>query len=86
MFKIISQGVDITYLPILGPYIQGNDPKVGPGHSAAPDTWISGAETWRTGYLWQMETAYRTASWGTGSTSSMRSSCCCGWSQSCCVS
>lgn len=64
MFKIISQGVDITYLPILGPYIQGNDPKVGPGHSAAPDTWISGAETWRTGYLWQMETASRTASWG----------------------
>lgn len=35
MLKIISQGTEIPYLATLGPYILGNDPKVGPGHSAA---------------------------------------------------
>lgn len=36
MVKIISQGVDIRRLAILGPYILGDHPKVvDPGHSAA---------------------------------------------------
>lgn len=35
MLKIISQGVDIHCLAILGPYILGDHPKVDPGHSAA---------------------------------------------------
>lgn len=35
MLKMISQGTEISYLATLGPSILGNDPKVGPGHSAA---------------------------------------------------
>lgn len=31
----LSQGVDIPYPARLGPYILRDNPKVGPGHSAA---------------------------------------------------
>lgn len=35
---MISKGIDITYLAIPGPYIQGDNPNVDPGHSAALDS------------------------------------------------